>query len=192
MKMKRKTTATRSGDHTNGAAKASGEPRLAQNMVLLPYAKFAKLRLQKFDRRASDDRDWGGSAGSEFLNLYWYNESVRGVEFLSHEDDPDRLGGACLDFRYMDRDLIAPLLLALGLPLTPGVSSGEVSGILGPPIAREDGAPGCTVLDFLCGAGDRYWIRCYFTDGGGLHGVDIIRGDLMAQTGMIKDEKPAV
>ena len=37
------------------------------------------------------------------------------------------------------------------------------------------------VRNFECGLADRYRIMCYFTNGEGLHGVDIIRADLLKE-----------
>src|SRR5882762_5989173 len=72
-------------------------------MSLIPYAKFTRLRLQQFEPSASNEEE---SACFEFMDSLWYEESIRGAEFLRHERDPHRLGGICLDFRYMSPVII--------------------------------------------------------------------------------------
>ena len=145
-------------------------------MSLIPYEKFTRLRLRQFEPSASNEEE---SACFEFMDSLWHEESIRGAEFLRHERDPNRLGGICLDFRYMSPALPTSILAAIQLPLRPGMSVEDVVSLLGDPADTEDGGPGCVVHDFKCGAEDRYHVRCYFTDG--LHGVDIMRFDLLQE-----------
>ena len=148
-------------------------------MDLLPYDQFARLQLRDFDSSATDARELGGSACFEFRGLHWFAESRRGVEFLRHEDDPKGLGGICLDFRYMASELVASILAAAHLQLRPGMTVEQVADLLGVSSGGTEAAPGYTVHDFECGASALYHIRCYFPNGEGLHGVDIIRQDLL-------------
>jgi len=154
-------------------------------MELIPYEKFTKLRLREFEPSATDSRESAGSACFEFLDLHWHDESARG--FLCHEKEPQRLGGVCLDFRCMESKLILPILSALQLPLHPNMTSGVVSGILGTPTASPNATLGYAVYDFACGLKDRYQVRCYFTHCQGLHGVDILCGDLLTDSDWRKD-----
>src|SRR5882762_2640161 len=112
-------------------------------MSLIPYAKFTRLRLQQFEPSASNEEE---SACFEFMDSLWYEESIRGAEFLRHERDPHRLGGICLDFRYMSPVLSTSILAAIQLSLRPGMSVEDVISLLGVATDTEDGAPGYVVL----------------------------------------------
>jgi hypothetical protein len=148
-------------------------------MDLIPFETFIRLRLRQFDPDAPVD--WQESACHEFLDSYWFEDAVRGAAFLRHEDDPQRLGGICLDFRYLPPEFAETILSAVRTPLRPGMSVEHVTQLLGAPSKTQSFVPGYVLHDFDCGPDNHYLVRCYFKDG--LHAVDIIRKDLLPKQG---------
>jgi len=147
-------------------------------MELLPHSQFEKLRLRQFEPKATDrEETW-----IEFLDARWLGESFESVEFLRREDDARRLGCIGIGFEYVSPELVLSILSAVGLPLRQHMQPQEVTSILGVCIGTLDGEHGFVAHDFLCGTEERYFIRCWFYKETGLHGLDVVRADLLPKS----------
>ena len=146
-------------------------------MELINYNEFAKLRLHQFEPSAErweaceDD-----SADLEFMDSLWFDQdSVPSVEFLRHQDEPDRVGAICLNLNCEPPELATRILAAIRLPLRRGMSLEELTKLLGPSHESVGG------YDFMCGVTDPYLVRCGLHPDGRLNIVEIIRKDLLPE-----------
>jgi len=144
-------------------------------MELLPHSQFEKLRLRQFEPNARDrETTW-----IEFLDSRWLGESFEGIEFLRREDDACRLGCIGIGFEDISPELPLSILSAVRLPLRHHLGLQSVTSILGGFTGTLEGEHGFVAHDFICGTLDRYFIRCWFYKDAGLHGLDLVRADLL-------------
>jgi hypothetical protein len=69
----------------------------------------------------------------EYLDRRWLGEAWDFTEWLRPESDPDRLRSIALDLQALPGSVATAVLTTIQLPLRPGMSIEEITGILGEP-----------------------------------------------------------
>jgi hypothetical protein len=146
-------------------------------MKLISYEQFAALRLRDFvpqDVIIADTPDW------EWMHSLWHNEGIGFTSFSRHVSRPNETGGLEIAFSELPDECIERLLVAIGLPLRPGMSAAEVLKLLGAPTSTHQFAPDRQTYGFTIGtASQPYHLDCTIDHAQGLVFVVVIRSDLL-------------
>ena len=130
---------------------------------MIPLVAFRRLRLRQF---VVDEpvplSDW------EFLNRTWVGEALGFTEWLRPAEEPESLGALSIDLAEVPSECSAAVLSRLELPLAPGMTLGQISALLGPPLREETFQSDRTTFYFVTGEADRYTISCTVREPGGL------------------------
>ena len=148
------------------------------NMKLIPYSKFAKLRLHQFcktDIVASDSADW------EWMNGLWFCDAVGFTWFGRLRELPDETGALEIDLSALTARQSASILAALQLPLHAGMSGKAVVKVLGEPLKTLTFVRDRKTHEFGVGSRQRYQVSCTVHNKKGLIFVSVAREDVLSR-----------
>lgn len=148
-------------------------------MEIIPYAKFARLRMNQFVPLGTkifelSDYEWMGGV--------WVNEGIRGFTGMSrHRETPDETGGLELSFPDLPPAAALAILDALQLPLRPGMKFEHVVAALCEPKRTHVYTADRKTHDFNVGRSNPYHVSTtvHLTDG--LIYLTVIRKDILAK-----------
>lgn len=150
---------------------------------LLPYATFAKLRLEQFlvAQPALQGRVAQMKGGWEYLGGRWLGEGLGFTDFLRLEDTPRELGCISLDLSSLPDEVSHAILDRLGLPLRRSMQSAEIDAHLGSPEHTHTFVADRETFDYTVGRTCPYHVSCTVHDKDGLIHLVVARKDVLAR-----------
>jgi hypothetical protein len=155
---------------------------------LIPYQRFAQLRLAQFDLSADDRAAVCALTDWRYLGGIWIGEGIGPfTDFLRLETMPDDLGAMTLDLQALQPELSSAILARIGLPLRRGMFLSEAEGLLGAPNSETQFVPDRRTYTFAIGEKWPYLVKCTIHENDGLAYVVIVRSDVHAELSVGSD-----
>jgi hypothetical protein len=145
---------------------------------MVHYVDFGRLHLAQFLPPATEITAldyW------EFMGRLWVGEAVGFTEFLRLRCAPDVTRSIAIDLGALPREISAPILVAIDLPLVQGMSIQQVCNVLrAEPTRVHQFTKDRDSYDFEIGGDEGYDVSCTVLHDGGLAYVVMMRHDYQA------------
>lgn len=152
-----------------------------KRIELVPYSKFAKLRLEHFFPEGSPLleeltllENW------EYLGGVWEGHAIGFSEFLYLESLPHELGSLALSAEELPPDVISAALSELGLPVASGMTVSDLEAICGKPDKKYHFTDDRVTYEYLLGQASRYVVSFTVLEVKGLTYITVAREDILA------------